>query len=154
MNDKIKSQTVEDLEKLDGQLGAEGVKEGPANPEDPDLDGVDIEDVSVTPEEAASALITYANEEFKKLGLTPIGTLQRFLLRASIIGVAKKYHIEKFDLLTYPELGLAISAGWISLDKYREYQAKHPPKPAAAPAAKEPSAPVPPEEAPSETIVQ
>jgi hypothetical protein len=148
---ETKSTTVEELEDLDHRLDAEGVQDTPTDQED--LDGINPEDVAVTPEEAAAALITYANEEFRRLGLTPIGTLQKFLLRASIIGCAKKYNIEKFDLLTYPELGLAISASWISIDKYREYQAKHAKKPAPAPAPKEPS-PVPPEAAPPETIIQ
>ncbi len=128
---------IEDLKKLDKQFAGAGMGEGPADSPGGDISESDLDDMALTPQEAAAALIDYTNQELTDAGLTPLSKMQCLLLRISIIGTAKKYDIEKFELRSYPEFALAFSALWISVTKYREYQAKHAKKPAAVPSPEE-----------------
>jgi hypothetical protein len=122
-NDKGK--TVEDLKNLKEQLGPEGPGAGAENlggiPDD-----VSPEDIAVTPQELADGIIAYANEELSGLGLKPLNVVQKLLLRMSIVGFSKKHDIQKFDIQTYPEIGLVVSVAWIAITKVREYRELHP----------------------------
>ncbi len=124
-NENEKSGTVQDLEKLQSSLGpdSEPDPENAGLPPGFDPESLTSEDLAVSPQELAAGIIEYANNELRDFGLTPINTIQKLLLRMSIIGFSKKHKIEKYDVNTYPEIALIISSVWITVTKYREFKA-------------------------------
>ncbi len=79
--------------------------------------------MEINPDEAADMLLTYADGFCEQAGLTPLNTVQRFLIRMGIVGCAKKYSLS-FDLDKYPELAIIAGVSWVTVDKIREYKAK------------------------------
>lgn len=124
----IRKDAVSRLEELRGQTPPE--IETPPLDAAPGSEGQGTEpgtDTGIPPEALADMVIQYTNKFCVEAGLSPLAEVQSFILRMGIVGTAKKYNLS-LDIDKYPELALIGGTVWITLDKVKEYKAKHPEK--------------------------